>query len=84
MKESALWRRRAASSSTTIDYGGDGRIEKANCVVPTTQNNGNIHRDLPDFVRRMVDEGVNDDQRLELLCSMLVRSYDPCVSCSVH
>ncbi len=65
-------------------YGGDGRIEKANCVVPTTQNNGNIHRDLPDFVRQMVDRGVNDDQRLELLCSMLVRSYDPCVSCSVH
>ena len=65
-------------------YGGDGRIEKADCVVPTTQNNGNIHRDLPDFVRQMVDGGVNDDQRLELLCSMLVRSYDPCVSCSVH
>ena len=65
-------------------YGGDGRIESANCVVPTAQNNGNIHRDLPDFVRQMVESGVNDDQRLELLCSMLVRSYDPCLSCSVH
>jgi len=65
-------------------YGDDGRIEKADCVVPTTQNNGNIHRDLPDFVHQMVKRGVNDDQRLELLCSMLVRSYDPCVSCSVH
>ena len=24
------------------------------------------------------------DSQLELLCSMLVRSYDPCISCSVH
>ena len=25
-----------------------------------------------------------DDRRLELLCSMLVRAYDPCISCAVH
>ena len=24
------------------------------------------------------------DEKLELLCSMLVRAYDPCISCSVH
>ena len=28
-------------------------------------------------------EGMTDEQ-LTLLCSMLVRAYDPCISCSVH
>jgi coenzyme F420-reducing hydrogenase alpha subunit len=64
-------------------YDASGRIERANCVVPTTQNNGNIHRDLPALVRQLARQGVSDD-RLELVCSMLVRSYDPCISCSVH
>ncbi len=62
----------------------DGRIESADCVVPTTQNNGNIHRDLPELVRQAIRDGIDDEKKLELLCSMLVRSYDPCVSCSVH
>jgi len=65
------------------DYGEDGRITKANCVVPTTQNNGNIHRDLPDLVTWLAAQGA-DDEKVELICSMLVRAYDPCISCSVH
>jgi coenzyme F420-reducing hydrogenase alpha subunit len=65
-------------------FDGEGRIERANCVVPTTQNNGNIHRDLPVLVRQCLERGVVDDRELERLCSMLVRSYDPCISCSVH
>jgi sulfhydrogenase subunit alpha len=32
---------------------------------------------------QLATEGMTDE-RLELLCSMLVRSYDPCISCSVH
>jgi coenzyme F420-reducing hydrogenase alpha subunit len=66
-----------------FDYNTEGRIEQADCVVPTTQNNGNIHRDLPSLVTAMTAEGA-DDERLELMCAMLVRSYDPCISCSVH
>jgi Ni,Fe-hydrogenase I large subunit len=30
-----------------------------------------------------VKQGISDEE-LELMCSMLVRSYDPCISCSVH
>jgi coenzyme F420-reducing hydrogenase alpha subunit len=65
-------------------FDGDGRIDKANCVVPSTQNNGNIHRDLPALVDNAIARGIDDDRGLELVCSMLVRSYDPCLSCSVH
>lgn len=64
-------------------YGDDGRVEKANCVIPTTQNNANIHHDLELLVDRFFRAG-KGEKELELLCSMLVRAYDPCISCSVH
>ncbi len=65
------------------EYNHEGRIVRANCVVPTTQNNANIHHDLSSLVTHFVKQGLSDEA-LELKCSMLVRSYDPCLSCSVH
>ncbi len=65
-------------------YNDSGRIEKANCVIPTTQNNANIHRDIGELAKKFSTEQGITDERLELLCSMLVRAYDPCISCSVH
>jgi coenzyme F420-reducing hydrogenase alpha subunit len=64
-------------------YDGEGRIAKANCIIPTTQNNKNIHDDLGALAAHFGKEGMTD-QKLTLLCEMLVRSYDPCISCSVH
>lgn len=64
-------------------YNDDGRIQEADCVIPTTQNNANIHLDMGALAAHFATEGMTDE-RLELLCSMLVRSYDPCISCSVH
>jgi len=64
-------------------YDAEGRIKKANCIIPTTQNNANIHHDMSDLVEWSVERGKNS-QEIELLCSMLVRAYDPCISCSVH
>jgi len=61
----------------------DGRIVSADCVIPTTQNHANIQHDLTALVPQLAVEGQTDAE-LELLCSMLVRSYDPCISCSVH
>jgi coenzyme F420-reducing hydrogenase alpha subunit len=60
-----------------------GLIEKANCIIPTTQNNANIHYDLAALVEQEVKKG-NSDSEIKKLCEMLVRAYDPCVSCSVH
>lgn len=60
-----------------------GLIEKANCIIPTTQNNANIHFDLADLVAQAVADGKGDVE-VKKLCEMLVRAYDPCISCSVH
>jgi len=65
------------------EYDDEGRIVKADCVIPTTQNHANIQADLEDLVKAKVGPKTTD-QDLELLCSMLVRAYDPCISCSVH
>ncbi len=64
-------------------YDAEGRVVKANCVIPTTQNNKNIHHDIDALARKFAVEGMTDT-KLEMLCSMLVRAYDPCISCSVH
>lgn len=65
------------------EYDRDGYVVRANCIIPTTQNNANIHLDLPLLAEQFVGDAMTD-ARLELLCSMLVRAYDPCISCSVH
>ena len=66
------------------EYDAQGRIVKADCVIPTTQNNANIHLDIGGLVEKFAREPGMTDAKLELLCSMLVRAYDPCISCSVH
>jgi sulfhydrogenase subunit alpha len=60
-----------------------GVIAGADCVIPTTQNNGNIHHDLAALVEQEAANGKSDSQ-VTKLCEMLVRAYDPCISCSVH
>jgi coenzyme F420-reducing hydrogenase alpha subunit len=65
------------------EYDNEGRVVKADCIIPTTQNNLNIHHDMGALAKQFAKEGMTDD-KLELLCSMLVRAYDPCISCSVH
>ena len=60
-----------------------GKITKANCIIPTTQNNANIHFDLRALVEQQVAVEKSDEE-ITKLCEMLVRAYDPCISCSVH
>ena len=59
----------------------DGRIIGANCIIPTGQNLGNIERDMKKMVPEILDLPKDViTQRLE----MMVRAYDPCISCSTH
>jgi coenzyme F420-reducing hydrogenase alpha subunit len=62
-------------------YDDNGYIVEANLVIPTNQNHANMQRDLEALVPRYLDRGENE---IRLLCEMLVRSYDPCISCSTH
>jgi sulfhydrogenase subunit alpha len=61
--------------------GKDGRMTGANCIIPTNQNYANLEADMRELVPQIMDKSVEAIQKdLE----MLVRAYDPCISCSVH
>ena len=63
----------------TID--GDGKITAANFVIPTNQNHQNIEEDLQALVPTLVGKSKPE---ITLAMEMLVRAYDPCISCSTH
>jgi len=58
-----------------------GIITKANCIIPTSQNVNNIERDMKKLVPEILNKS---DQDITLSLEMLVRAYDPCISCSAH
>lgn len=62
-------------------YDRQGRITMANCIIPTGQNLANIDDDMKKLVPEVIDRSKED---ITLLLEMLVRAYDPCISCSVH
>ena len=62
-------------------YNKQGIIEAANCIIPTGQNLANIDDDMKKLVPEIIDES---KEQITHKLEMLVRAYDPCISCSVH
>jgi coenzyme F420-reducing hydrogenase alpha subunit len=63
------------------DVGEDGRILAAKIVPPTSQNLRHMEEDLRAFLPGVLDR---PDEELTRLCEMVVRNYDPCISCATH
>jgi coenzyme F420-reducing hydrogenase alpha subunit len=60
--------------------------KKGNCVaadicIPTNQNHANIQKDFEKLLPEILDQSESD---IRLKLEMLVRAYDPCISCSTH
>jgi coenzyme F420-reducing hydrogenase alpha subunit len=53
----------------------------ANICIPTNQNHGNIQKDFEALAPQIIDR---EQDEIRLLMEMLVRAYDPCISCSTH
>ncbi|NJE84535.1 Ni/Fe hydrogenase subunit alpha [Thermococcus sp. CX2] len=59
----------------------DGRVAYADIITPTAMNLAMMEH----HVRMMAEKHSNDEpEQLKLLAEMVVRAYDPCISCSVH
>jgi coenzyme F420-reducing hydrogenase alpha subunit len=58
-----------------------GIIQHANCIIPTNQNINNIEYDFMKFLPEIINE---PKESIKLKLEMLVRAYDPCISCSTH
>ena len=59
----------------------DGRVVGANCIIPTGQNLANVEADMRALVPKIMDRSADE---ITLALEMLVRAYDPCISCSAH
>ena len=62
-------------------YNNSGICTKANCIIPTNQNHGNIEQDMKAILPSITKK---PKKEIELTLEMLVRAYDPCISCSTH
>jgi coenzyme F420-reducing hydrogenase alpha subunit len=65
------------------DYDDEGMCLGGNCIIPTNQNHNNIQHDFEKLVPELVAQDKSETE-MELALEMLVRSYDPCISCSTH
>ncbi|MBU2517337.1 MAG: Ni/Fe hydrogenase subunit alpha [Proteobacteria bacterium] len=63
----------------TLD--GQGCIEKATIIPPTSQNQATIEADVGGIARANRKLG---KKQLTRLCEQSIRNYDPCISCSTH
>ena len=63
------------------DVADDGTITEAKIVPPTSQNLRHMERDLREFLPGVLDR---PDEELTRLAEMVVRNYDPCISCATH
>ncbi len=62
-------------------YDAKGKVTKANLIIPTNMNYANIEKDLEAFVPQIIEKS---EDEIKLGCEMLIRAYDPCISCSTH
>jgi len=58
-----------------------GRLTEADVITPTAQNLANIEKDLRVSVENLIDQ---PKESLAPKLEMVVRAYDPCISCAVH
>ncbi len=59
----------------------EGVVSGANCVIPTNQNLQNCELDMRALVPDYLDQS---PEEIRFALEMLVRAYDPCISCSTH
>ena len=62
-------------------FDSEGMVSKADIVPPTAHNLANMERDLWGFVPSVL--GLSQEEAT-LKCEMVIRNYDPCISCSCH
>ena len=63
------------------NVGANGSVVEAKIVPPTSQNQAQIESDLRRYLPQIVNQ---TDEQVALDSERLVRSYDPCISCSTH
>jgi len=65
----------------SYQFDRNGNVENARIIPPTSQNLAHIESSLRNFIDR---NNHLTTKALRRGCEHIIRSYDPCISCSVH
>ena len=65
----------------SYSFDKSGRLTEADVITPTAQNLANIEKDLRISVQNLINE---PKESIAPKLEMVVRAYDPCISCAVH
>ena len=63
------------------EFDDQGKCVSANLVIPTAQNLANLDADMRQLVPQIADQ---TKEQITRQLEMLVRAYDPCISCATH
>jgi sulfhydrogenase subunit alpha len=67
----------------TYQVNPDGKIVSGRIIPPTSQNQGQIEKDVTNYLTGRLQAAATRDE-MALDCERMVRTYDPCISCSTH
>lgn len=62
----------------------DGLITKANIISPTTHNAPSIESDVLQLAGNLLPHMMRNEQEMLSRIEILIRAYDPCLTCSAH
>lgn len=76
----------ASRGTLTHHYKTDenGLVTEANIVVATVQNNPAMEMGIDQVAKTYIKPGVEVDDKIFNLMEMVIRAYDPCLSCATH
>jgi len=67
-----------------ISVNKEGKVRKADIITPTAMFLAQKEVDLKIMTESLVKKGIDNPSEISQKLETIVRSYDPCVSCSVH
>jgi F420-non-reducing hydrogenase large subunit len=76
----------ASRGTLTHHYKTDenGLVTEANIIVATVQNNPAMEMGIQQVANTYIKPGVEVDDKIFNLMEMVIRAYDPCLSCATH
>lgn len=68
------------------ELGGNGKVVNCNIITPTSQNMARLERDVEEYLPSLLGRQTRGtcDKDCQAKIKMLVRAYDPCLTCATH
>jgi len=66
------------------EIGGNGKVKNCNIITPTSQNLARVEKDLEEYLPSLLGTKNVCKKDCTDKIKMLVRAYDPCLTCATH